>query len=199
MFVLTETDDVIKIKPSCFKNSLQESIIESVNKKLANKVVPNVGLCVILYDLLEIGDSFIFPGEGAHHTKVKYRFVVFRPFMNELLLGKIKGCSTDGIQVTLGFFDDIQIPASCLQHPSKFDEEEQVWIWEYENQGQKHNLYMDIGEKIKFRIMSEIFMETSPDIKISDSKSVLENKIPYLLIGSINEPGLGVLSWWDGL
>lgn len=38
MFVLTETDDVIKIKPSCFKNSLQESIIESVNKKLANKV-----------------------------------------------------------------------------------------------------------------------------------------------------------------
>lgn len=124
--------------------------------------------------------------------------------------------------VTLGFFDDIQIPASCLQHPSKFDEEEQVWIWEYENQGQKHNLYMDIGmysfknlfyinkfsvriifiyyllffpfnfvmfsllvgEKIKFRIMSEIFMETSPDIKISDSKSVLENKIPYLLIVS---------------
>lgn len=60
--------------------------------------MPNVGLCVILYDLLEIGDSFIFPGEGAHHTKVKYRFVVFRPFMNELLLGKIKGCSTDGIQ-----------------------------------------------------------------------------------------------------
>lgn len=40
------------------------------------------------------------------------------------------------------------------------------------------------GEKIKFRIMSEIFMEISPDIKISDSKSVPENKIPYLLIVS---------------
>ena len=48
--------------------------------------------------------------------------------------------------VTLGFFDDVQIPASYLQHPSKFNEDEQLWIWEYEAGGQKHQLYMDIGE-----------------------------------------------------
>lgn len=48
--------------------------------------------------------------------------------------------------MTLSFFDDIQIPASCLQHPSRFDEEEQVWIWEYEIESEKHSLYMDIGK-----------------------------------------------------
>ena len=84
------------------------------------------------------------------------------------------------------------------------------------------------GEKIKFRIMNELFMETSPEVKTNEVKSVPENKTPYLLIvrifyslhyncycrssrenrfnpefadlqGSINEPGLGVLSWWDGM
>ncbi|XP_065212098.1 DNA-directed RNA polymerase III subunit RPC8 [Planococcus citri] len=199
MFILVEFDDVVKIKPSLFSESLESSISDALNKKLSNKVVPNVGLCIALFDFLEINESFIFPGEGAHHSKIKYRFVVFRPFMSEIIIGKIKSCTQQGIQVTLGFFDDIQIPASCLQHPSKFDEEEQAWIWEYENLGQKHNLYMDVGEKIKFRIMNELFMETSPEVKTNEVKSVPENKTPYLLIGSINEPGLGVLSWWDGM
>ncbi|KAK7590953.1 hypothetical protein V9T40_002566 [Parthenolecanium corni] len=199
MFVLTEFEDIVKINPSLFSHDLEQSIVEFLNKKLANKVVPNIGLCIVLFDLLEIGDSFIFPGEGSHHTKVTYRFVVFRPFMNELITGKIKSCSPEGVQVTLGFFDDIQIPTACLQHPSRFDEDEQVWIWEYDNQGSNHSLFMDVGEKIKFRVASEMFMETSPDVKTSENKSIPENKVPYLLLGSINEPGLGVAKWWDGM
>ena len=53
--------------------------------------------------------------------------------------------------VTLDFFDDIQIPASYLQYPAKFNEEEQVWIWEYDNEEkkQKHELYMDVGTYAK--------------------------------------------------
>lgn len=121
--------------------------------------------------------------------------------------------------VTLGFFDDIHIPASCLQHPSRFDEEEQVWIWEYEIAEEKHNLFMDIGsletlistpeylpnvsinffvshfvgQKIKFRVMSELFAETSPDMKVNETKMIPENKVPYLLIVSFFSAPLIVL------
>ena len=47
--------------------------------------------------------------------------------------------------VTLGFFDDIVIPPESLQHPSRFDEGEQLWIWEYETEDGKHDLFMDPG------------------------------------------------------
>lgn len=48
--------------------------------------------------------------------------------------------------VTLGFFDDILIPVNALQHPSRFDETEQAWVWEYTKaDGGKHDLYMDSG------------------------------------------------------
>lgn len=55
--------------------------------------------------------------------------------------------------VTLGFFDDIVIPPTALQHPSRFDETEQVWVWEYDTgaDGEKHDLFMDAGE-IRLRI-----------------------------------------------
>lgn len=65
--------------------------------------------------------------------------------------------------VTLGFFDDILIPPTALQHPSRFEETEQAWVWEYpKEEGGKHDLYMDIGESIKFRVTGDIFEESSP-------------------------------------
>ncbi|KAK2156263.1 hypothetical protein LSH36_217g02009 [Paralvinella palmiformis] len=49
------------------------------------KVVHNVGLCIVLWDVTKLEDSYIFPGSGASHTVVHFRYVVFRPFMDELL------------------------------------------------------------------------------------------------------------------
>ena len=43
---------------------------EEINKKVANRVVVGLGLCLALYDITEIGESFIFPGDSATHTKV---------------------------------------------------------------------------------------------------------------------------------
>lgn len=33
------------------------------------QVVYNVGLCICLYDITKLDDSYIFPGDGAAHTK----------------------------------------------------------------------------------------------------------------------------------
>lgn len=35
------------------------------------QVVYNVGLCICLYDITKLEDSYIFPGDGASHTKGK--------------------------------------------------------------------------------------------------------------------------------
>lgn len=91
--------------------------------------------------------------------------------MEEILIGKIRSCSVDGVHgnicindivylshlrfyvlpnfttVTLGFFEDIVIPPHKLQHPSRFDQMEQAWVWEYDTgDGKKHNLFMDAGK-----------------------------------------------------
>ncbi|XP_009077345.1 PREDICTED: DNA-directed RNA polymerase III subunit RPC8 isoform X2 [Acanthisitta chloris] len=174
MFVLVEMTDTVRIPPWQFERKLNESIAEELNKKLANKVVYNVGLCICLYDITKLEDSYIFPGDGASHTKV-----------------------------SIGFFDDIVIPPESLQQPAKFDEAEQVWVWEYETEEGAHDLYMDIGEEIRFRVMDETFVDTSPTGPSSAEAStsnateeVQKKEAPYTLVGSISEPGLGLLSWW---
>ncbi|KAG7296128.1 DNA-directed RNA polymerase III subunit RPC8 [Plutella xylostella] len=197
MFVLAEMKDVIRIEPEYFHQSLTESITTLLNRKLANKVVLNVGLCIALFDITHIGDSHIFPGDGSSHTEVKFRYIVFRPFVEEILIGKIRSCSREGVHVTLGFFDDILIPVNALQHPSRFDETDQAWVWEYPKEdGETHDLFMDSGESIRFRVTSEAFEECLPGGP-PGSECAVQSVAPYKLIGGINEPGLGLLPWWE--
>ncbi|XP_043295777.1 DNA-directed RNA polymerase III subunit RPC8 isoform X1 [Cervus elaphus] len=165
------------------------------------QVVYNVGLCICLFDITKLEDAYVFPGDGASHTKVHFRYVVFHPFLDEILIGKIKGCSPEGVHVSLGFFDDILIPPESLQQPAKFDEAEQVWVWEYETEEGAHDLYMDIGEEVRFRVVDESFVDTSPTgpssaEAASSSEELPKKEAPYTLMGSISEPGLGLLSWW---
>lgn len=98
--------------------------------------------------------------------------------------------------MTLGFFDDILIPPTALQHPSRFEETEQAWVWEYPTEDAHHDLYMDIGEPIKFRVSGEVFEESSPvgppsadninkstsSVAGSSANIVETNKTPYKII-----------------
>uniref|UniRef100_A0A8D8MV81 DNA-directed RNA polymerase II subunit RPB7 n=1 Tax=Culex pipiens TaxID=7175 RepID=A0A8D8MV81_CULPI len=211
MFVLAELKDTVRIAPELFNLKLPEAIKDEVNRKLANKVLLNVGLCIALKDIVKLGDSIILPGDGASHTEVNFRYIVFRPMIGDVITGKIRSCSREGVHVTLGFFDDILIPPSALQHPSRFEEAEQAWVWEYPlEDGKKHDLYMDIGESIKFRVSGEVFEESSPigppDQEVAGTGTTSStstsattadaNKTPYRIMAAINESGLGLLSWW---
>lgn len=109
--------------------------------------------------------------------------------------------------VTLGFFDDILIPPAALQHPSRFEEAEQAWVWEYPlDDGEKHDLFMDIGEPIKFRVSRELFEESSPigppkgDLQQQQTSASTastgqqnEVKTPYRIIVSIIDFILSIL------
>lgn len=193
--------------------------------KLANRVLHNTGLCIVLFDIVSVGDSFILPGDGASHTRVRFRYVVFRPLPDEILVGRVRGSSRDGVQLTLGFFDDIWVEPTALQYPSNFDEDEQVWYWQYETDDGPHRLFMDQGQEVRFRVVGETFHDTAPALRRVEvagpagasgpatiepvdassssagpagAASTAEKKAPYVLKATVNEPGLGPLSWWDG-
>ena len=89
MFILTKMKSVVRLEPSTFERELPDSLSEALTEKLANKVLKDVGLVIALWDIISIGDSYLFPGDGSSHTRVEFRILVFRPFMEEVLIGKV--------------------------------------------------------------------------------------------------------------
>ncbi len=110
-------------------------LIEQIEAKYSNRVILNVGLAIMFYDFVEIGEPYLYPGAGSSIQVVKFRLIVFRPFVGEVIVGKVLQSNKDGIRLSLDFFDDIIIPSSQLQNPSTFDPATNLWTWRYETEG----------------------------------------------------------------
>lgn len=84
------------------------------------------------------------------------------------------------------------------------DEREQLWVWEFTNDdGQKTDLFMEVGEKIRFTVKEVIFKDTTPPVSSTEPHTAglpsgdIQRKTPFSIRGSITDYGLGLLSWWD--
>jgi len=102
-----------------------------IDLKYPNRVLMNVGLVICRYGTcLKITNGSCVPGDGGSHHECLFRLVVFRPFVDEVCVGKIVKSTPEGIQVSLGnFYHDIFIPAYWMLRPSRYSEKLGLWVW----------------------------------------------------------------------
>jgi DNA-directed RNA polymerase III subunit RPC8 len=213
MFSLVTIKDSVRIPPVKVSSDLEESIIDELNAKFCNKVVPHCGLAISVFDLAQVGDPYVHQGEPSVAVSVVFRLIVFRPFNGEVLLGKVRSCDEqNGINVSLGFFDDILIPTALMPEGTRWDAQERVWVWSFDG----NDMFIDLEEPVRFRILSEVFTESAPTPKevLMAAMAVQStgseghpppptpppsqySNPPYRLIASIAEDGLGLVSWWN--
>ncbi|KAJ1726781.1 DNA-directed RNA polymerase III complex subunit Rpc25 [Coemansia biformis] len=195
MFVLVVLRDTLKVVPSEFTKPREQALRDEINRKYANRVLHDIGLCMLVHDLLDIDEGYVQHSEGWLWVKVKFRMIVFRPFRDEVLTGWVRSANAGGIEVSMGFFDDIKISASHMPEGSTYDGAEGVWVWRYEG----NELYIDLEEPIRFRVLETSFLEVSPPRpEIGEVDSVPVSQVPpFSLACTIADSGLGLLSWWD--
>lgn len=107
------TQDTVALLPHTFAVPGEQALISALNKKYANRVLHDVGLCICVFDLVEAGEGKVRYGDGCLWHKgrasmgtwfasdqalVVFRMVVFRPFASEVILAKVKSSSEDGIR-----------------------------------------------------------------------------------------------------
>lgn len=108
--------DTIPIHPSDFGLLPEQALIAELNKKYANRVLHDVGLCVCTFDITEAGEGKVRYGDGflwykgdyiysityllTGASKVIFRMVVFRPFPSEIILAKVKSVDAEGMRCT---------------------------------------------------------------------------------------------------
>lgn len=131
MFILHQLKDTIRVEAVHFGEELERVLSNLIETKFSNKVIPEVGLAICVYDILKIGDCYLFEGDGAAHCEVVFRMVVFSPFVGEVLEGKVNFCTSKRVTLTLGFFCDIELPPDGLPQPSTYNDKEMMWIWNY--------------------------------------------------------------------
>jgi len=190
MFALATLKHTVKISPQNFDKDFVSMLIDELNKNFANYVIPDVGLCITFYSFKKVGSSFILPGDASTHTPVIFRYIVFQPFVGEVLEGTILRSSAEGLVITMQFFSDIIVPPDKLPDPSKFDETVQVWSWQYSTDDETVTpFFMETGKPVRFKVSSITYQNIEPGTPAEVAK-------PMWIKASMFESGLGVTSWW---
>ncbi|XP_031120683.1 DNA-directed RNA polymerase III subunit RPC8-like [Ipomoea triloba] len=192
MFYLSEIEHTLRLPPHLLNLALNEAIKGELEGLFVDKVIAQLGLCISVYDIRSIDGGFIFPGDGASTYTVKFRLIIFRPFRGEVIAARLKESNAQGLRLSLGFFDDIYVPAVLMPNPSHSEPDPESrnqvrWIWEYE--GEKYPI--DGTDEIRFRVL-EISYPSLPLNQDKDAKPFA----PMLITGSLDADGLGPVSWW---
>lgn len=156
-----------------------------------------------------VRSSLALTSHGWHHA-VEFRMAVFRPFRGEIIYGRIKSSSPDGIIIDLDFTSEVFVPYQNLFENSSFSHAENVWVWNSDGT----ELFLDKGEPVLFRVEQEEWVDKQPTpVLEEDKKEAAEEKgVTWRLIvrwvlyfssswhwlakGSMNQAGLGPTLWW---
>ena len=60
-----DLQDTVGLQPAAFGIPAEQALIAELNKKYANKVLHDVGLCICVFDLSHVGEGVVRYGDGC--------------------------------------------------------------------------------------------------------------------------------------
>jgi len=102
MFYLSEVQDYIRVEPKLFGLPTMEAVDQQLKEIYTDYYDKEIGKVVAVINVLEVGDGVIIPGDGAAYYNTKFKLLVWKPEMHELVYGIISEITNFGAFINLG-------------------------------------------------------------------------------------------------
>ncbi len=102
MFYLSEVQDYIRVEPKLFGLPTMEAVDQQLKEIYADYYDKDVGKVITVISVLEVGDGVIIPGDGAAYYNTKFKLLVWKPEMHEIVYGIISEITNFGAFINLG-------------------------------------------------------------------------------------------------
>jgi len=102
MFYLIEVEDYVRVEPKLFGLATSDAVKEQLNETYADFQDKDIGTVVSVLDVLDVGDGIIIPGDGAVYYKSRFKLIVFKPEIQEIVYGTIEEITNFGAFINMG-------------------------------------------------------------------------------------------------
>lgn len=172
MFYKISIRDRIRVTPDLFGLPLEQSIVKMIKNKYEGFVSDITGIVIDVIRVDKIGDGIILPGDGASFYDTSFELLVFKPEMQEVVIGKIKDIADFGAFVTIG-------PIEGMVHIGQSMEDYVSLSKDKVLTGRDTKRTLRIGDICKARIIAVSFKDpASPKVGLT-----------------MRQAGLGKLEW----
>lgn len=123
MFYVYTIKDTISIPPAHFGEDLTKAAEVILRKRHERLLEKDVGIVVAVFNVRDISDGFIMPGDPSTHHDVTFDMLAFNLDVGEILMGEVSELVDFGCFVRLGPIDGLvhlsQITNDFITHDRK--------------------------------------------------------------------------------
>ncbi len=102
MFYLTEVEDYIRVEPRLFGLPTAEAVDKQLRETYENSYDKELGKVVSIIEVLEVGEGVIIPGDGAAYYRSRFKLLIWKPELQELVYGIVSEITTFGAFIDMG-------------------------------------------------------------------------------------------------
>jgi DNA-directed RNA polymerase subunit E' len=171
MFYLVEVEDYVRVEPKLFGLKTAEAVKEQLHKSYENFQDRELGTVVDVLEVNSVADGIIIPGDGAAYYKSKFKLVVFKPELQELVYGKIQEITNFGAFIDMGVVRGMIHISQTMDDFVSFSKTGNLT-------GKDGKKSLNVGDNCLARIVAISYKGEEPKIGLT-----------------MRQPGLGKLEW----
>ena len=172
MFYKMQLKDHIRVPPHLFGLNLEDAMIERIKKKYDGYISKELGIVIDVSRLDNIGEGIIIPGDGASYYETEFEVIIFKPEMQEVVLGRIRDIADFGAFIGIGPIEGMIHISQTMDDFVSFNKEKTL-------AGKESKKVLKIGDKCRARIIAVSY------------KDIANPKLGL----TMRQTGLGKLEW----
>lgn len=173
MYKLIEIKDTVRVPPSRFNEPLKEVIIDILKKTYESLTDADLGVILAITEVKDIGVGRVVMGDGASYHDVVFEALVYKPEVNEVVMGEVIEIVEFGSFIRLGPVDGLVHVSQVMDDFVGFDKKKGVLY------GKESKRSLKEGDRVRARIVT-VSMKRGTRGKIGLT---------------MRQPGLGKLEW----
>lgn len=172
MFKILTAKDEVRVPPEKFDLDLEQAVKESLQEALEGKIHTELGVFLAVTDVLSIGEGKIVPEDGAIFYPAEFKTLVYRPEINEVVLGEVVDITEFGAFTRIGPLDALVHVSQVMDDKMAYDPKNAIFT------GKKTSQRLKEGDIVRARVVG-----------VSLGKG--RNKISL----TMRQPSMGSLDW----
>ncbi len=174
MFKTVTVKDNVRVLPSKFGLDIKDSVRESLRETSEGKLYPELGVILAVTEVDEVGEGTIEPEDGAIHYPAQFKMLVYRPEVNEVVLGEVVDVTEFGAFTRIGSIDALIHVSQIMDDKMAYDPKGSVFT------GKKMGNKLQEGDIVRARVVG---------VSLGKGRS----KVSL----TMRQPCMGALGWLD--
>ncbi|MCW6160323.1 MAG: DNA-directed RNA polymerase [Candidatus Micrarchaeales archaeon] len=174
MYKVYTIKDMFKLPPEHFGSNLEQVAAQVLGSRYEGSIDKDMGVIVAIFNVRDISDGVIYPGDPSTHHDAKFDVLTFMPVVDEVVAGEVSELVEFGAFVRIGPMEGLVHVSQIASDFISFDKKVPAFI------SKKTGKNLKKGDTVLAKVST-----------VSMKKTVKDSKIAL----TMKPDGLGKLEW----